>query len=329
MRRPTRDDVARRAGVSTAVVSYVLNDGPRPVSAATRARVLQAVAELGYRPSALAKALRTQRTNLLGLLVPDCANPFFATLTSAVERAAFAEGLVTMIGNAAFDEAAELAYLRAYLSLDVAALIVVDAVGTPPVRELLAEHTGGLVMLHRRIPGVRGAVVVSDNRHGGRLATRHLLDHGHRSVVCLTGRDRLAPVRDREEGWREAMREAGAGPYEGNIVRCDYRRELAAEAIAYLLDGPDAPTAIFATTDELALGALTAAELRGVRVPDELAVIGMDGIPEAAYSHPPLTTVAQDIAGLAGHAVRLARAPAEETVIRPVTLVARRSCGCP
>ncbi|MEU0566995.1 LacI family DNA-binding transcriptional regulator [Nonomuraea sp. NPDC005983] len=319
--------MARLAGVSTAVVSYVLNEGPRPVAEATRRRVLDAVAELGYRPSALAKALRSQRTNLLGLVVPDCANPFFATLTKDVERAAFAAGLLTLVGNAAFDETTELAYLRAFLELDVAAVVLIDAVGTPPVRELLAGHAGRVVMLHRSLPGVRGISVVSDNRHGGRLAALHLLGHGHRAVACLTGPDRLAPVRERERGWQEALEEAGPAAC-GPLVRCDYSRDAAAEATLRLLDQAEPPTAIFATTDELALGALAAASSRGVPVPDRLAVVGMDGIPEAAHSHPPLTTVAQDVAGLAEQAVRAAAGRLHEPVTLPVTLIPRRTCGC-
>jgi LacI family transcriptional regulator len=330
MARVTRDDVARRAGTSTAVVSYVINDGPRPVAGPTRERVLAAMAELGYRPNALARGLSARRTNLLGLIVPDAAVPFFAQLAYAVEQAAAAADHLVLVGNTGFDAATEQRYVRAFDELSPAALILIETGDSRTVRDLVTGGGSRVVMLHRKVPGVSGVAVVSDNRKAGRLAARHLIDtHGHREIGCLTGADRRSPVRDRERGVLAAFVEAGlAAP---DFLRCAYSRAEAYELIFGLLAKKSLPRALVVTTDEQALGVLAAADHAGVRVPEELAVVSIDGIHDGAYAHPPLTTVAQDVDRLAAEAVAAATEPAERaagTITVPVTLTLRRSCGC-
>lgn len=328
MTRVTRDQVARLAGTSTAVVSYVINDGPRPVAPATRDRVLAAMAELDYRPNALARGLSARRTNLLGLIVPDATIPFFARLAHAVEQAAAAAGHLVLVGNTGFDGPTELSYLRAFEELSPAALILIDSGASRAVRDALDGSR--VVMLHRRVPGLTGFAVISDNRRAGAIAVRHLVEeHGHRRIDCLTGTDRRSPVRDREKGIETALTEAGIAVPE--FLRCGYTRAEAYELTARLLAGKRKPAALVVTTDEQAIGVLAAAAHTRVRVPQDLAVMAIDGIPEGAYAQPALSTVALDVDRLAAEAVAAATAPTPRqpaTVTVPVALQLRRSCGC-
>ncbi|RKT53812.1 LacI family transcriptional regulator [Saccharothrix australiensis] len=325
----TRDDVARLAGTSTAVVSYVVNGGPRPVATATRARVLQAIRELGYRPNAVARALSTRRTDLLGLVVPDATNPFFARLAHAVEQVAAAAGHLVLVGNSSFDPATEERYLLAFAQLSPAALILVDSPGSPRLRDLVADLGCRVVLLHRQLPRLGLPSVIADDYRGGWLAAEHLMAHRAGTIRCLSGSDRQSPVLDRERGFAAALRAAGrpvAAP-----IRCGYPRGEAMAAARRLLGGPDRPEALFVTTEEQAFGVLAAAPLAGVRVPEDLAVIAMDGLPDGEFTSPPLSTVALDIGQLARHAVTTALRPDDArsgvTVVRART-VPRASCGC-
>src|SRR5438093_6655391 len=162
----TRDDVARQAGVSTAVVSYVLNDGPRPVSPEKRARVLEAIAELGYRRDAVAAALSSRRSRTLGLLLPDATNPFFADLAGRIEDAAFAKGYTVLIGNAAEDRAREARHLEAFLAHRVDGVIAILADLAAPLPAPLAQLSGRVVLLDRVPRDWGGPAVAADNRVG-------------------------------------------------------------------------------------------------------------------------------------------------------------------
>jgi DNA-binding LacI/PurR family transcriptional regulator len=180
---PTIRDVATRAGTSTAVVSYVLNDGPRPVAADTRARVLAAVAALGYRRNNSARALRANRTGTLGLVVPDLGKPFFAELARAIENAAFARGRRLLVGSAHFDADHEYEQLRALLDARVDAVLLVPS--QEPARALALLRGAGLpyALVHRTHPEAVG--IAGDDIDAGRQAAAHLIEHGYRQVAML------------------------------------------------------------------------------------------------------------------------------------------------
>ena len=340
MPKVTRDDVARLAGTSTAVVSYVINNGPRPVAPATRERVLAAIAQLGYRPNSVAQAMASRRTNLIGMVVPDARQPFFAELSHAVERVASERGKIVLIGNSDYVGDREMHYVRAFLGMRVSGLILISqGPSQQAATEFAAQDDSRVVLLHRRPESAEDVAVVTDDVGGAQLAVEHLLGHGHTYVACFGGPVAAPapgdPVIGHIEGWRRAMTAAGLET-EGRLIDAPFDRYGARAVAVELLRSPDRPPAIFCSTDDQAIGVLRAAREVGVRVPEDLAVAGFDDIPEAAFCAPPLTTIASDRDAMAKAAVDLVLddsllVPGSDTprVRRfPSRLVTRRSCGC-
>lgn len=337
----TRDDVARLAGTSTAVVSYVVNNGPRPVAPATREKVLAAIEQLDYRPNSVAQAMASRRTNLIGMVVPDARQPFFAEMAHAVERAASDRGKLVLIGNSDYEDDRETHYVRAFLGMRVAGLILVSQ-GAPQqaAKEFAALEGARVVLLHRRPEADEDVSVVCQDIAGAELAVRHLLEaHRQPYVMCFGGPVDTPmpgdPVIDHIEGWRRAM--AGHGlPTEPYLLDVPFHRYGAYQVAVELLRSERRPPAVFCSTDDQAIGLLRAAREVGLRVPEDLAVTGFDDIPEAALADPPLTTVASDRDAMARAAVDLVlddslTVPGSGTErVRqfPSRLVVRRSCGC-
>ncbi|RKN41796.1 LacI family DNA-binding transcriptional regulator [Streptomyces hoynatensis] len=338
MAKVTRDDVARLAGTSTAVVSYVINNGPRPVAASTRERVLAAIKELGYRPDRVAQAMASQRTDLIGLIVPDARQPFFAEMAHAVEQAAAERGKMVLVGNSDYRDEREVHYLRAFLGMRVSGLILISQ---GPSRSAAAEidaWDARVVLLHERPDAIDDVAVVLDDIGGAEQLTRHLLvRHGLPYVACLGGLDSTPesgdPVTDHVTGWRRAMAAAGLS-CEGRLFQAPYNRYDAYRIALDLLSGPSRPPALMCTTDDQAIGVLRAARELRIDVPGELAVAGFDDVKEAALTDPPLTTVGSDREAMARAAVDLAigdpgEGPGQRLRQFPVELKIRRSCGCP
>lgn len=323
----TRDDVARQAGVSTAVVSYVVNNGPKTVAPETAARVRRAIELLDYRPNPSAKALRKGSTDIIGLVLSDADNPFYSEYASAIGAEAFRRGRALMIASARHDLATENRLVDDLLSRQVDGVIAASIAPHPEETYRRSFRTPPVVLLDAsaRIPGF--AAVGNDGNQGARLAVDHLVQvHGHRRIgIALGDWNGTDP---REAGWRQALREAGLE--EGPVARAPWTRDGGYEAGRVLLDSDDPPTAVFACSDLLAVGLLRAAHERGVDVPGELAVVSFDGTKEAEYSWPPLTVVAQPIAEMAAAAVSFALDPQRPAPYAQFgcTLVVRRSCGC-
>jgi LacI family transcriptional regulator len=318
-RRPTMVDVARHAGTSTAVVSYVLNGGPRQVSPQTRARVEAAIGELGYRRNPHAAALSAGRASIVGLIVPDSSNAFFGELSACIEAEARRYGMLTMLGNSHYEPGSQTCYERAFADLNCAASFVV---GIGPD----AGAEGRRIYVHAAPPRSDSPSVVFDDYAGALTAVRHLRRHGATDVDCFTGPVNDGPSGAREAGWRAAT--AGAGRcwrFPRDRVRAEHHmRELLRE---------HRPRAVFATTDEHALACLRAAHRAGLRVPDDLLIVGFDGIVEARRGCVPVTTIALPLDELAGSAfailagwVREDDVPASR-VLRG-TLLIGATCGC-
>ncbi|MEU3725720.1 LacI family DNA-binding transcriptional regulator [Streptomyces sp. NPDC031705] len=339
MAKVTRDDVARLAGTSTAVVSYVINNGPRPVAPATRERVLAAIKDLGYRPDRVAQAMASRRTDLIGMIVPDARQPFFAEMAHAVEQAAAERGKMVLVGNSDYRDEREVHYLRAFLGMRVSGLILVSQGMSERAASEIDAWDARVVLLHERPEALDDVAVVTDDIGGAQLATRHLLEHGHAYVACIGGIENTPsvgdPVADHVEGWRRAMLEAGR-PVEGRLIEAPYNRYDAYTVALEVLARPDRPTAIFCATDDQAIGVLRAARELRIDVPGELAVAGFDDVKEAALTDPPLTTIASDRPAMARAAVdlvlddalRVAGSRRERLKQFPSALVIRRSCGC-
>ncbi|MGZ9931771.1 LacI family DNA-binding transcriptional regulator [Streptomyces sp. NC-S4] len=339
MAKVTRDDVARLAGTSTAVVSYVINNGPRPVAPATRERVLAAIKELGYRPDRVAQAMASRRTDLIGMIVPDARQPFFAEMAHAVEQAAAERGKMVLVGNSDYRTEREVHYLRAFLGMRVSGLILVSQGMSEQAASEIEAWDARVVLLHERPEAIDDVAVVTDDIGGAQLATRHLLEHGHEYVACIGGIENTPsvgdPVADHVEGWRRAMQEAGRS-IEGRLIEAPYNRYDAYTVALEVLARPDRPTAIFCATDDQAIGVLRAARELRIDVPGDLAVAGFDDVKEAALTDPPLTTIASDRPAMARAAVdlvlddglRVAGSRRERLKQFPSALVIRRSCGC-
>ncbi|MFI6740116.1 LacI family DNA-binding transcriptional regulator [Nonomuraea sp. NPDC050451] len=338
----TRNDVARLAGTSPAVVSYVINNGPRPVSESARQRVLDAIKQLGYRPNAVARSLRSRRSWTIGVIASDSAggkSPFFGQFTRACEEVAWQRGYSVLFGNSAEDPARAEGYVMRFLERQVDGLVLMRV----PVSADQAEEMRGrvpVVTIDHAAPPFFSRLAV-DDEEGGYQATRHLLEHGHRRIGFVGGPLDITPVRLRAAGWRRALQEAGAGltadlAEEGELVEVgELSLEGGYEAALRLLSSPSRPTALFASIDGQAIGAMRAAADLGLRVPGDVAVVGFDGAREAAYTVPGLSTISQPIDEMARHATETLVGAIESEGVEPVTkifsatLVTRGSCGCP
>lgn len=290
-------------------MSYVINNGPRPVAPATRERVLAAIKELGYRPDRVAQAMASRRTDLIGMIVPDARQPFFAEMAHAVEQAAAERGKMVLVGNSDYRDEREVHYLRAFLGMRVSGLILVSQGMSERAASEIEAWDARVVLLHERPEAIDDVAVVTDDIGGAQLATRHLLEHGHEYVACIGGVENTPsvgdPVADHVEGWRRAMQESGRST-EGRLLRGAVQpvRRVPGRA-----GGPHAArtghAAIFCATDDQAIGVLRAARELRIDVPGELAVAYFDDVKEAALTDPPLTTIASDRPAMARAAVDL------------------------
>ncbi len=285
-------EVAQAAGVSYATVSHVLNN-TRFVSPETRERVVAAMNELDYRPNALARSLRSGKTNTLGLILPDSSNPFFAEIGRSIEDAAFELGYNLFLCNTEGDVERERVYVDALSKKQVDGIIFVAAGDQVDSLNSLLSQEMPVIMIDRDLPNIEVDAVLTDNQHGGYLATRHLIELGHRRIACIRGPSSVTPSGERVVGYRQALEEAGIAYDESLVIRGDYHPDSAVRATYHLLDLDEPPTAIFALNDLMAVGVLHAAAKAGCRVPQELAVIGYDDIELASFTTPSLSTIAQ------------------------------------
>lgn len=298
MRKATIVDVARAAEVSTGTVSHVLS-GARYVRPETRARVEQAIGELGYRPSTIARALTSRRTKTVGMVVPDVTNPFFSDLIWQVERALTDSGYALIFGNSANDSERERRYLEGLLErqVDAAVLVVTAEADESLIRRVAAEVPA--VQVDRE--AVAADAVVGDNAAGTAAAVDHLVSLGHRRIALVNGDERLPTARERRAGFEAALARHGlsAVAHESGEFTLESGRALAARALDA---GPDA---VLAGNDLIAMGVINAAAERGLRVPDDLSVVGYDDIAYAAFTSPPLTTVRQPGGEMGSETARL------------------------
>lgn len=287
----TRNDVARKAGVSTATVSYVINNGPRPVAPETRKRVLAAIRELGYQPNAVARNLRLQRTSLLGLIMPDTRNPYFADVARGIEQVAFENGYTVMLCHSGYDLQRELQYVDMLHIQRVAGVIWVPATDHFDPYYKLMDYDVPTVVVDRLVPNVQSLAVLADNFHGGYLATEHLIQLGHWRIAFISRPVELSHSQERLRGYLAALADHGIPADPALIARGGFRMEDGYQAMEHLLKVEDPPTGLFAYNDIMALGALRALYDHGIAVPRDFSLVGFDDIGPAAFSYPSLTTV--------------------------------------
>ena len=322
-RSATRADVARYAGVSTAVVSYVLNDGPKAVAPLTRERVLDAVRVLGYRPNAAARALSKGSADMFGMLVHDNRNPFFAELCHALDQATAEAGRSLLTVNSAREQVATTEQIQDLASRQISGLIIADVLTAR--EQSLVETLGIPAVVIGQFGETDGLHSVGvDFERGARLATEHLIGHGYDDIAFVGSAARYDA---RERGWREALNAAAlpAGP----LIHTSFTYQGGYDAAVQLLERRR-PRAVLAASDQVAMGLLTAFGERGVRVPHDVALVSFDGTVSADFVWPRLTTAVQPLQTMADAAVQLLLDPDAERQHRPfdTTLRIRESCGC-
>jgi LacI family transcriptional regulator len=284
--------VAERAGVSTSTVSHVINN-TRVVSDDVRERVLAIIAEMRYIPSAVARSLKNDKTHTIGMMVPNNSNPYFAELIQGVEDAAFKVGYNVILCNAYDDPKKQADYLRVLIQKRIDGLILVASGADETLAQLLRDQATPIVLVDREVAGVDADFIEADHETGSYLATKYLIELGHREIACVSGPADLPPSRDRVMGYLRALKEAGIKFRRDYLVHSNFTSEGGYHAFQQLLGLKKRPSAIFSSNDLMAIGGLCAASEAGVRIPAELSVIGYDDIALASYATPRLTTIAQ------------------------------------
>ena len=330
-RRVTLRDVAREAGVSIKTASRVVNGEPT-VNAAMATRVTGAVERLGYRPNELARSLKGRRSRTIGLVIDDVSNPFMAVCAQAIEGVAREHGHALILCDSRADLRTEDAYVGLLTRRQVDGLLLVPARGHNV--HLETERRAGLpvVAFDRPAAGVRTDTVLVENRAGAREATEHLIGHGHERIAFVGDVRHYYTARKRLEGYKEALEAADLEPLHSLDA---HSIELAEEATREFLETPDRPTALFAANILTTLGALRSIEDLGLRVPEDVAVIGFDDFELAHVLRPRFTLVHQPAAELGRRAAEMLfdrlegrGRPEPQRLVLPTELIVRESCGC-
>ncbi|TYP53337.1 LacI family DNA-binding transcriptional regulator [Thermosediminibacter litoriperuensis] len=327
-------DVAKRARVSIATVSRVLNNSDL-VSEKTRERVKKAMEELNYSPNVIASALTKKSILTLGLLIPDIANPFFAELARGVEDASVDFGFNIIICNTDYRSDKETEYIRLLKQKSIDGFIISTAYyNDENVINLIKSNTP-LVLMGRDIDraDMPVDVVVSDNVRGGYIATKHLIDLGHKNIACLLGPPQIKVNLEREKGYLKALEETNLKVRPELVAFGEFKVEFGFRKAIEILNSVHKPTAFFAANDLTAIGVIKAARYMGLEVPRDISVVGYDNTMLAEMVDPPLTTINQQMRKMGYMATELLikrikgkRSPGQKIVL-DVDLVVRRSTG--
>lgn len=330
----TINRVADRAGVSIATVSRVFAY-PKTVSDALRLRVQDAARALNYRPSRAARTLRVGTSQAVGVVIPDLENPFFTAVVRGIEVVLQAAGYTLLLANSDEDAARERNILETLRADGVAGIIFVPINGARDAyREVLARPLQ-VVAVDRSPANLRPDLVTVDNVEGTRLGVEHLLALGHRDVALLGGPSRHSTAKERERGYQEALKAAGRALRPELVHYGDFREGGGYDGMKALLALSRRPSAVFVANNLMTLGAFRALHEAGVRIPDELALVGFDDMPWATSLNPPLTAISQPSQEIGSSAAdllldRIARPErATRHLILETSLVVRASCGAP
>ncbi len=333
-------DIARRAGVSHSTVSRALSDSPL-VALETRQRIQALAREMGYSPDLQARALVMGRTQSVGVVVTTIADPFVAEVMQGIEDAAHSANYSVILASSQAEPQREIEAVELLRAKRVDLVIVLSSrLGALYLAHL--ERIGVPVVLinsHSQDRGPYTFAVTVDNRHGGYLATRHLVGLGHRRIAYITGQAHHSDDQERLAGYRDALAEAGLPFDEALVLPGDGDVTGGQRALGRLLALSPRPTAVFCYNDRTAIGLIYAAKQAGLALPRDLAVVGFDDIPFASFIEPALTTIAQPMAELGRRAVEMGLAllaeqredkvPAASNVILRGRLVVRASSGAP
>lgn len=332
----TIKDIAKKANVSYATVSRALNNRPE-VNLETRKMVLQVAKEMGYSPNTIARSLVTRKTKCIGLVIPDISNPFFSELAQGVEEAVSVEGYNVFLCNTNWDEKKELSYLNLLDSRRTDGIILASARDEGANIDKFTGKETPLVVINSLFKEVKCHQIMVDNIRGGYLAVNHLLWLGHRRICFIGGFKHVKATVDRFAGYKMALGEQGLEVEENLVSFGPFNWQSGLERTKKLLqrNNYNFPTAVFAGNDIIALGVMQAAEEMGLKVPEQLAIVGFDDITFASYPKVNLTTVAQPKHYMGELAVKTiigqlndnSKAMGLKRMVLQPSLVIRRSCG--
>jgi LacI family transcriptional regulator len=330
-------DVARLAGTSIATVSAIVN-ASAPVSAALTERVMAAIAETGYRPHGIARSLKKGQTHTIGLLVTDITNPFFTAVVRSAEDTAQARGYTVFLCNSDEDFRKERTYVDLLRTRRIDGLILVPSGATGDYDGFLACLGAPAVFVDRSVAGVAVDSVIVDNAHASQTAIDHLVALGHRRIGIVTGPQHLWTSVERLRGYRRALRRAGIAVDEELIRQGDFRQAGALQATQSLLALRSRPTAIFASNNLMAIGAMLAVRAAGLDCPADVSLACFDDFEWAGAFRPRLTVLRQPTEEIGRRAVELlldrvglpaGQAPEPRRVALKAELVVRDSCAPP
>ena len=326
----TIDDISSRAGVSRSTVSRVINDYPH-ISPEVRERVQAVIKETGYRPNRLAQSLASSRTGMIGLVIPHAAhtiitNPYFLHLINGITSATNQNQLTLALFLFHSMEEENRISQSIFSSDTVEGVIVTADRREGSFVKQLVQHGVPVAFVGRPEPGVEVSYVNVDNENGGFIATEHLIQRGYRRIAMIGSAHNTAGE-DRQRGFQKALETHNISYDDCLVVEGDFSLLSGYEAMKTLL--PERPEAVFVSSDLMALGAQRAIKEAGMRIPEDIAVVGFDDLPEASISEPPLTTVKQSIEKLGFAAVEMLREVMErpgavrEPIVFPVELIER------
>jgi len=330
---PTIRDVAALAEVSTATVSNVLS-GSRYVGPERRSRVKDAIDELGYRPNEIAASLRSQRTRIIGIVVPDIVNAFFSSFVQQIEELAAGSGYQIILVSTNEDAEQERERMHALLSRRVDGLIVIPVGDAFETQADIRSEGVGIVVVDRGCQLTEFDTIAADNVSAALEGTRHLIGLGHTDIAMVVSIPTLDNIKDRIDGYRQALAEAGLQDH-AQIVVGGMTVESSRAAVAHCLDRPDRPSALFAATNVIALGAIHAIRDLDLDFPREISLLGFDDFEWMTVLKPYISTIQQPTEEMAAHAWRLltdrlARKRRDVARVRlPCTLRARESTAAP
>ena len=314
----TINDIAQRAGVSISTVSRVLR-GTTPVSESKRTAVLDAVAALDYQPNVFAQGLASGQSMAIGVLTQNFGSPFYDTILQGVVHGLHESGYFPIFADGEWNLEREMEAIVAMMQRKIDGLIVLGGHVAADLLRQYAEQVP-LVVVGRYLPELETCCLQVDNVQAAYTATNYLIKLGHRHIAHISGRADHPDAKDRLAGYRQALREAGIEPNPGLVAEGNFRRQSGVLAIDALLSRGLPVSAIFAANDQMAFGARLALHRRGIRVPDDVSLVGFDDEPAAAFMIPPLTTIRQPGVELGLEATRIILGQLAGEALRPVNL---------
>jgi len=316
----TIHDVARRAGVSAATVSRVLN-GQTEVSPDLTERVRDAVEELDYRRNAVARNLRRRGTTVWGVIIPDIGNPFFTAMVRGMEDAAHEKGYSLVLCNSDENLEKERRYVDVALDEQMAGVIIAAASEADSDLSALLDRDIPVVAVDRRLERVDVDTVMVDNARGAQVGTAHLLEQGCTRVACITGPTRTTTAYQRLQGFLDAHRARGLEVDESLVLRQNFKEDGGRDGARHLAALDDPPDGLFVANNLMTVGALSALVDRDVKIPQDIALVGFDHLPWADLTRPQLTTVAQPTYEMGREAGRALSARIDGDTALPRTIV--------